>query len=46
MKPYLTKVAFGRWWYYLDTRRKWKFRSYLIGGWPLIVVSYRKREEP
>lgn len=44
-RPYLTKFAFGRWWFYRDTRRKWRFRHHTIVGWPLIVVSYRKHEE-
>jgi hypothetical protein len=42
---YLTKVGFGRWWFYLDTKRKYKARSRNLLGWPLIVISYRKISE-
>lgn len=45
LKPYMTKYAFGRWWFYRDTRRQWRSRSHKIPGWSLIVVSYRKRED-
>jgi hypothetical protein len=45
-KPYLTKFGLARWWFYCDTKRKWKSRVRTFGGWPLIVVSYRKSEDP
>jgi len=42
---YLTKIGLGRWWFYLDTKRKHKARSHNLMGWPLIVISYRKLSE-
>lgn len=41
MKPYLTKVAIGRHWWYIDTNRRWSIERRLFGRW-LIVRSYRK----
>lgn len=42
MSAYLTKVALGRWWVYLDTRRKYKTRMVKILHWYFVIVSYRK----
>jgi hypothetical protein len=39
-KPYLTKVAYGRWWVYRYTRRKWKARTVKFGWW-IVVASYK-----
>lgn len=43
-KPYLTKLWWGRWWVYVDTNRKYKYRTAkFIFFWG--IVSYRKIEE-
>lgn len=45
-RPFLTKVAWGRWWTYIDTRRAWKYRLFKLGPWWVVTVSYRKAEMP
>jgi hypothetical protein len=40
-KPYLTKLWFGRWWVYIDTNRKYKYRCRKLGFYTGIV-SYKK----
>jgi hypothetical protein len=41
-KPHLTKFAYGRWWVYVDTRRKWKLRSFRVAGKWFVISSHRK----
>lgn len=44
-KPYLTKIGLGRWWFYLDTKRKWTMRSHSFLGWTFLIISYNKSLE-